>query len=215
MLCSCDVTKDILEENAIEVTVGDGWYAGRLGYTSRRAIFGAQTRLYAQIILQYADGSTETIETDDKWKVYETEIQYADFFNGECVDENKRIDAFALYDTLKKAQIVDEKREFKAYDMEPVVCIDTISPQIIRKKETLLLDFGQNFAGVINFTAKGRKGVKIVVRHAEMLAMDNFTPTNGTPLILMGIYRKKNDLVRVMYLYAIYYELTKTGNRTF
>lgn len=50
---------------------------------------------------------------------------------------------------------------------------------------------------------------------AEILAMDNFTPTNGTPLILMGIYRKKNDLIRVMYLYAIYYELTKTGNRTF
>lgn len=50
---------------------------------------------------------------------------------------------------------------------------------------------------------------------AETLAMENFTPTNGTPLILMGIYRKKNDLIRVLYLYAIYYELTKTGNRTF
>ena len=50
---------------------------------------------------------------------------------------------------------------------------------------------------------------------AEMLAMDNFTSTNGTPLILMGIYREKNDLVRVLYLYALYYELTKTGNRTF
>ena len=50
---------------------------------------------------------------------------------------------------------------------------------------------------------------------AEMLAMNNFDPTNGTPIILMGIYRRKNDLVRVMYLYAIYYTLTKTGNSTF
>lgn len=50
---------------------------------------------------------------------------------------------------------------------------------------------------------------------AEMLALDNFAPTNGTPLVLMSIYKKKNDLIRVSYLYAIYYELTKTGNRTF
>lgn len=50
---------------------------------------------------------------------------------------------------------------------------------------------------------------------AEALALDNFMPTNGTPIVLMGIYKKKNDLIRVLYLYAIYYHLTKTGNRTF
>lgn len=50
---------------------------------------------------------------------------------------------------------------------------------------------------------------------AESLSLEYFTPTNGTPIILMAIYMKKNDLTRVQYLYSIYYELTKTGNRTF
>ncbi len=53
------------------------------------------------------------------------------------------------------------------------------------------------------------------IEYAEKIALENFTPNNGTPIILMGIYSKKNDLVRVLYLYAIFYDLTKIGNRTF
>jgi len=50
---------------------------------------------------------------------------------------------------------------------------------------------------------------------AEALVLDKFASTNGSPIILMGIYHKKNDLVKVHYLYALYYEITKVGNRTF
>lgn len=172
MLCAYDITQDILAENHISVTVGDGWFAGRLGYTSKRALFGEQTRLYAQIHLTYEDGTKETLQTDDSWKVYESEIEYADFFNGEYIDENKRIDGFAAFDTLENAKIVEENRRFEPYDMQPVVCIDKITPKQTKKQNSILLDFGQNFAGVINFNAKGRKGLKITVKHAEMLSSD-------------------------------------------
>lgn len=172
LLCSYDITKNMQEENRIAVTVGDGWFAGRLGYTSERAIFGEKTRLYATIRLIYEDGTEETIETDDTWKAYQSEIQYADFFNGEYIDENKRIDAFAEYERLDNAEIVTENRRFEAYNMEPVVCVNTLTPKQTKKNKSILLDFGQNFAGVVNFSAQGKKGLKIMIRHAEMLSMD-------------------------------------------
>ena len=172
LLCSYDITKNMQEENRITVTVGDGWFAGRLGYTSERAIFGEKTRLYATIRLIYEDGTEETIETDDTWKAYQSEIQYADFFNGEYIDENKRIDAFAEYERLDNAEIVTENRRFEAYNMEPVVCVNTLTPKQTKKNKSILLDFGQNFAGVVNFSAQGKKGLKIMIRHAEMLSMD-------------------------------------------
>ena len=172
LLCSYDITKDVQEENRIAVTVGDGWFAGRLGYTSERAIFGDRTRLYASIRLIYEDGTEEMIETDETWRAYQSEIQYADFFNGECIDENKRIDDWAEYENFENAEIVTENRNFKAYDMEPVVCVDKLTPKQKKRENSILLDFEQNFAGVINFSVKGRKGLKINIRHAEMLSMD-------------------------------------------
>ena len=137
LLCSYDITKDIAEKNNISVTVGDGWFAGRLGYTSERAIFGDETRLYASLRLVYEDGTEETLETDDTWKAYKSEIQYADFFNGEYIDENKRIDGFALYETLENAVTVTENRIFKDYDMEPVVCIGKLTPKQTKKKKSI------------------------------------------------------------------------------
>ena len=172
LLCSYDITRDILHTNHIKITLGDGWFAGRLGYIAERAIFGEKTRLYATIRLIYEDGTEKIIETNEEWKAYQSEIQYADFFNGECIDANKRIDDCAAYESFENAENVVENRNFKAYDMEPVVCVDKLEPKQTKRENSILLDFEQNFAGVINFTVKGRKGLKLNIRHAEMLAMD-------------------------------------------
>lgn len=56
---------------------------------------------------------------------------------------------------------------------------------------------------------------KFPINEAEKIVLDNFLSTNGAPLILMAIYREKQDFIRVMYIYSIYYELTKVGNKTF
>lgn len=192
LLCSYDITEDMQEENRIAVTVGDGWFAGRLGYTSERAIFGDRTRLYAVIRLVYEDGTEELIETDEAWKAYISEIQYADFFNGEYIDENKRIDGFAEYERLNNAEIVMENRRFETYDMEPVVCVNKLTPKQTKKKQSVLLDFGQNFAGIVNFSAKGKKGLRITVRHAEMLSvngelyMDNLRSARCTDTLILS-----------------------------
>ena len=171
-LCTYDVTDMLDKENIIAVTVGDGWFAGRIGYTATRCVFGEEVCLYATLKISYENGEREEICTDGSWHVYPCEIRYADFFNGEYIDERLRVDYRARYDSLPFAVEAFENRTFHPYDMEAVVCVDKLLPQITRKHNSLLLDFGQNFAGVVSFKIKGKSGLKVVIRHAEMLACD-------------------------------------------
>lgn len=50
---------------------------------------------------------------------------------------------------------------------------------------------------------------------AENLALEKFVAKNGTPIILMAIYARKQDWLRVSYLYAIYNKLVRIGNAKF
>jgi alpha-L-rhamnosidase len=85
--------------NAIGAWVADGWYSGYLGFglltgvgTEKigRYIYGRTPALMAQLEIEYADGTTETIGTDSTWKVTGAgPIQEADFLMGEYYDARK------------------------------------------------------------------------------------------------------------------------------
>ena len=167
-LCRYDLTDDMQQANTLAITVADGWYSGKLGY-HRAKVFGTQLCAYAVLTVTYQDGMKQTLTTDDSWKVQASEILQADFFDGQTIDERLRQDIEKVYDSLEYAEIANENRVFKPYDMEPVVCVDTIKPQITKKDGKLILDFKQNFAGVVSFTARGKSGQTLIVRHAEML----------------------------------------------
>ena len=167
-LCRYDLTQDMQANNLLCITVADGWYSGRLGYY-RAKVFGTELCAYAKLVITYQDGATQIIQTDESWKVQESEILQADFFDGQTIDERLRQDVLSVYDSLDNAENANENRTFKPYPMQAVKCIDTITPKITKKNGKLLLDFKQNFAGVLSFTATGKSGQKLIMRHAEML----------------------------------------------
>lgn len=167
-LCRYDLTEYMQATNLLCITVADGWYGGKLGY-HRKKVFGTQFCAYARLCISYKNGEVQTIQTDESWKVQESEIVRADFFDGQTVDERLRQDLVSVYDTLPNAEKANETRTFKPYPMQPVKHIDTIIPQITKKNGKLMLDFKQNFAGILCFTAKGKSGQKLIMRHAEML----------------------------------------------
>lgn len=191
-LCSYDITSSLKEENLIKVTVADGWFAGRLGYTTKRGAFGQQTKLYALIELEYTDGAKDVICTDGQWRSCGSEILYADFFNGETVDENRRIDVLAEYESLPFACESDEIRTFRDFYMQPVVSIGNLYANAYKKGDSLMLDFYQNFAGVISFKAKGKKGQRIIVRYSEVLSddgelyVDNLRSARCVDMLILG-----------------------------
>lgn len=68
--------------NAISFDLGDGWFAGLLGYTGRRHFYGGPPRLLAQLEIEYADGSTQIIPTDESWTGRFTPYTHADLYLG-------------------------------------------------------------------------------------------------------------------------------------
>ena len=66
-----------------------------------------------------------------------------------------------------------------AQENEPVRITERISAKelIVTPKGEKLIDFGQNLTGVVEVKVKGKKGQKIVIRHAETLDKNgNFYP---------------------------------------
>lgn len=169
-LCSYDLTKRIKKENLLEITLADGWYSGRLGYTRLAKVYGEINALFALLKIDYKDGSKEEIATDETWRVGNSAIVESSLFDGETVDFRRTPSAL---ETLPFAQKSDCNVPFEKYDYEPIKQIACLKPTVLFQNDTLIrLDFGQNFAGFITLCAQGAQGTEIVIKHAEMLNTD-------------------------------------------
>src|SRR5437588_10085164 len=83
-----DVT-DLLHEgrNAIGAMLGDGWYRGRIGFEGgRRNIYGDRLALLAQLEINYEDGTSAWIVTDETWRAARGPILASDIYDGETYD---------------------------------------------------------------------------------------------------------------------------------
>lgn len=169
-----DVTEQLVEENKIAITVGNGWYKGILGFYCQPNQYGTQAGAFAELHVEYEDGSKEVIATDETWAVKTGEIRYSEIYMGETIDTDAP--------EIKVGKVVVkefDKAVLTAQENEPVRITEKIVGKelIVTPKGEKLVDFGQIVTGVVEVHAKGEKGQKIVIRHAEVLDKDgNFYP---------------------------------------
>ncbi len=91
--------------NALGAWVADGWYSGYIGFglltgigteAIGRYTYGKTPALMAQLEIEYADGSRQTVATDASWKVTGAgPIQEADFLMGESYDARQETRGWA------------------------------------------------------------------------------------------------------------------------
>ena len=170
-----DVTEKLKKENTIEITVGNGWYKGILGFYCQSDIYGNKVGAFAELHVEYEDGSSEVIvATDESWSVKTGEIRYSEIYMGETIDTSSP-------ETISGNVVIKEfnKAVLTAQENEPVRITERISGKeiIVTPKGEKLVDFGQIVTGVAELRVKGEKGQKIVIRHAEVLDNEgNFYP---------------------------------------
>lgn len=170
-----DVTEQLKPgENLLEMTVGNGWYKGIFGFQCQANIYGDRAGAFAELHLIYDDGSRETVVTDESWGVRTGEIRYSEIYMGETIDTDS-----AERRSGKVLSKEFDKSVLTAQENEPVRITERIPAKelIITPKGERVIDFGQNLTGLAELRVRGRKGQKIVVRHAETLDKDgNFYP---------------------------------------
>ena len=169
-----DVTEQLAAENEIAITVGNGWYKGILGFYCQPNQYGTQAGAFAELHVEYEDGSKDVIATDETWSVKTGEIRYSEIYMGETIDTDAP--------EIKEGKVVVkefDKAVLTAQENEPVRITEKIAGKelIVTPKGEKLVDFGQIVTGVVEVHVKGEKGQKIVLRHAEVLDKDgNFYP---------------------------------------
>ena len=161
-----DVTGYLKEENCIEITVGNGWYKGILGFYNQGCHYGKQTAVIAEIELVYEDGSKNIIKTDESWHFTTGPIRYSEIYHGEVIDHSlpKQEEASCVLVDYPKKNLI-------AQESEPVRITQYVAAKEVLTSPAgeIIIDFGQNLTGVVKAKLNCKAGTKVVLRHAEAL----------------------------------------------
>lgn len=170
--------------NSLGVMVGNGWYnpvpLKMWGYLNiREHLPFGRPRFIAQLVLAYADGTTESVVSDESWKTTEGPILRNNIYLGEVYDARREIAGWdeAGYDDSKWRAASAAKEEIGLLEAQPVPPIKvtaTLKPVKITETKTgvYIIDMGQNFAGWARFTFNEKAGTQIRMRYGELLYPD-------------------------------------------
>jgi len=198
-----DVT-DYLREgrNAVGVFLADGWYRGHLWFKAKPNVFGRELALLAQIRVEYEDGTIETIGTDSSWQCTTGPILSSDLYYGEVYEARREIPCWSEprceYDKWRKVERLEYgKAHLVCSPCGAVKATEEIRPQRILRtpKGELVVDFGQNIAGVVRLQVEGGSGTEITLSYCEELTPDgNF---NIEQLDLLGHQRRAGRFYQI------------------
>ncbi len=161
-----DVTELVQDgENVMTVRLADGWYRGSTGAWGLHNQYGSETKLLAQLELTHADGSVQTVCTDESWDwSNDGSIRFADNKDGEIVDAAKTPGYSGRARTTTHAVTPT------ASNNVPVTEHERLSAQMLKTPAgKTVLDFGQNIAGYVEFSLTARAGQTVKLRFGELL----------------------------------------------
>ncbi|WP_462253405.1 family 78 glycoside hydrolase catalytic domain [Ferruginibacter sp.] len=163
-------------ENAVGIVAGTGWYRGYLAWDNNKNIYGKKTGILFQLQIEYSDGTTQTIVSDESWKSSYGAIRYSEIYNGETYDarEEKKDWATVKFNDADWYNVTigaADKANLTATYNEPIKKHEQFKPIKIftTAKGELVADFGQNLVGWVQLKVKGNKGDKITLHHTEVL----------------------------------------------
>ena len=172
-----DVTDLITEHNQIEITVAPGWWAGYLNGEGKNHHYGDRVAAWAALRLTGVDGSERVIATDESWQYTTGAILSSELYHGEVIDYTTapaEPQSVELYELPYPAELVPQVGA-------SVRILERLSARkmIISPKGEKIFDFGQNLAGFVELSIKGKRGQKITIHHAEELDRNgNFYTAN-------------------------------------
>jgi len=174
-----DVTGLLLQGgNCLAAEMSDGWYAGAIGGEQKRYNYGADIGLAAALLLRFADGREEWVESDNQWRTTFGPTLQASFLDGERHDAT-----LAIAGWNRPGQPTG--------DWQPIVLREAAAGlawhpgEPVRPQEELavkewwqprpgawIADFGQNFAGICRLRVEAPAGTIIRLRFGEVLTPD-------------------------------------------
>ena len=176
-----DITSALKEgENVAGVILGNGWYLQADRPENPQYLYDSP-RMLAQIKIDYEDGRTEWILSDDSWKTAVSPILYNGLHSGEIYDARMEQNGWNKSDfddsAWKNAELVRSPTGvLMAQTSPPDRVTQTIKPVSVSQPEKGIYryDLGRMISGWARIKISGEKGTKI-----KLVFTEEFGPTYG------------------------------------
>jgi alpha-L-rhamnosidase len=167
-------------ENAMGVLLGAGWYASRMGYSSRRYAYGPPpVRLLLELHVTYADGSEDVVASDTGWRAASSPVLVSEIDDGETNDarlEQPGWDSPGFDDRGWHGVVVAPApaAALQSQNIPPIERTASLRPRRRWSPApgTWVFDLGQNIAGWARLAVRGKRGTVVRMRFAEVLSPD-------------------------------------------
>ena len=168
-------------ENALGVVLGNGrFFTMRQDYKPYKIKTFGFPKLLLNLVVEYADGTTEVISTDNSWKgTADGPIRSNNEYDGEEYDARKEMPGWDAVnfddgDWLDAEWVQEPGGAYQSQlnaNMEIVKELRPVSIQALpgSGERRYLLDMGQNFAGWMRMKVVGHRGDVVTLRFAESL----------------------------------------------
>ncbi|MGW8482124.1 family 78 glycoside hydrolase catalytic domain [Microbacterium sp. NPDC055903] len=162
-----DVTALLTEgENTLAVRIAGAWATERYGFRENaQAVYGEQPRFAAQLLVEYADGRSETIRTDDSWESAPGPITASGLYAGEDHDARVEPRAWVPVAVVEDIPVPGARVSPFVRRIEEIAVVEVITTP----SGKTVLDFGQNLVGRLRIRVSGDAGEVVTLRHAEVL----------------------------------------------
>lgn len=174
-----DVTGLLADNNQLSVTLGKGWYRGRLGWDNcdvQTDLKQKPAGLLAQLFITYEDGGTSLLSTDETWSCGESRVRFSEIYDGETFDAS-----YVENPTLKVTSFNGPSDTLIPQQGEEIREQETISAARLfyTPKGELVVDFGQELTGYVEVTVDAKAGEEVVLSHGEVMDKEgNFYTDN-------------------------------------
>ena len=192
-----DVTDMLTGEDILTVYLGQGWYCGRFTFDNKVQIYGENPAVSWILTVEDENGVHTYTSDDETVKATASPYEYAGFYDGETYNENREQE---IIQPIKYEGQIPEIME------EGTVCVRIREEMPVRnvtkRGDVTILDFGQNFAGIITIDPAKMTGNCLKLRHGEILNADgSLYTTNLRKAKAEIVYHKGEKIYRPRFTY--------------
>lgn len=178
-------------DNAIGMELGRGFYGmtGSNVWNWQSPPWHDEPVVRAVLHIEYADGSTDDVVTDDSWKIHDGPTVFDDLYGGETYDANREQPGFDTvgFDASQWAAasaVRGPKGALVNQRQQPIRVTEALPATEITEPVdgTYVVKFPRVLAGWVEFSAKGDSGTTIRAQYGEKLldsGLVNFSNNGG------------------------------------
>lgn len=169
-------------ENAVGVTLGNGrYYTMHQHYKPHKVVNFGYPKLRLNLVIEYEDGKTERINSDDKWKLTARgPIRSNNEYDGEIYDARLDLGDWTKAGYVDSAWLpvrlaAPPYGSLRSAKSQPMRVMRRVKPISVRRVEDrYIVDFGENMAGWIRTAMRGLdEGDTVTVRYSERIKPDS------------------------------------------